>query len=35
MRSWPAKSKEFLEGYRAAKDPAALADRICRFADSI
>ena len=35
MRSWPAKSKEFLEGYRAAKDPAALADRIRRFADSI
>ena len=35
MRSWPAKSREFLEEYRAGKDPAALAGRVRKFADSI
>lgn len=35
MRSCEAKSKEFLEEYGADKDPAALAAKIRKFADSM
>ena len=35
MRSWPAKSREFLEEYKKGEDPAALAAKIRKFADSM
>lgn len=35
MRSFGAKAREFLEGYRSDKDPANLAAKVRKFADSM